>query len=71
VSPYYDPMIGKIICHDADRTEALAKMKETLLDLELEGIKTNRDLLLKIFDHEEFQTGRYSTQLVAKVLGNA
>lgn len=71
VSPYYDPMIGKIICHGADRAEVLAKMKETLLGLELEGIKTNRDLLLKILANEEFQTGRYSTQLVAKVLGTA
>ena len=46
-------------------------MKETLLDLELEGIKTNQDLLLKIFDHEESQAGRYPTQLIAKVLGMA
>lgn len=71
VSPYYDPMLGKIICHGIDRAEALAKMKETLLGTELEGIKTNRELLLKILDNEEFQEGRYSTQLVAQVLGTA
>lgn len=72
MSPYYDPMIGNIICHGADRAEALVKLKETLLGLELEGVKTNRDLLLEIWiTMNKFQAGHYSTQLVAKVLGAA
>src|SRR5690606_10605204 len=43
VSPYYDPMIAKIIVHGADRADALLKMRKALNATRVAGIATNLD----------------------------
>lgn len=55
VPSFYDSMIGKLICFGKNRREAIEKMKNALLELIIDGIKTNIDLHLKIINHEEFQ----------------
>lgn len=57
VSPYYDSMIGKLICFGDTRETAIARMKNALSELIIDGIHTNIELQLKIMDNEAFCTG--------------
>ena len=41
VPPYYDSMIGKLIAHGEDRDTAIARMRNALTEMVVEGIKTN------------------------------
>ncbi|MBN6189038.1 acetyl-CoA carboxylase biotin carboxylase subunit [Aneurinibacillus sp. BA2021] len=68
VTPFYDPMIGKIIVHGQDRAEAIQKMERVLKNSKVEGVKTNASLLLKIMQDPEFQKGIYTTRFLEKLL---
>lgn len=57
VPPYYDPMIGKLITYGKNRKIAIAKMKNALSELIIEGIKTNIDLHINIINDDDFQKG--------------
>jgi acetyl-CoA carboxylase, biotin carboxylase subunit len=61
VSPYYDSMIAKIICHGRDRQEAIARMRRTLEMTVIEGIKTTVPMHLKILAEPDFVAGKLST----------
>ena len=45
IPPVYDSMVSKIIVHASTREEAINKMHEALKEFEVEGIKTNKDLV--------------------------
>lgn len=64
VSPFYDPMIGKIIVKGDNRQEALKETIAAIDKTHLEGIKTNRDLLVAILADEDFQKGEYTTDFL-------
>jgi len=64
VSPFYDPMIGKIIVHGEDRNQAIEKMKEALEQLKVEGITTNLLLLYDIMENVSFKKGEYTTKFL-------
>lgn len=64
VTPFYDPMIGKIIVHANTRDQAIDKMAEALSRLEVEGITTNRELLSDIMDNDSFKKGQYTTKFL-------
>lgn len=64
VSPFYDPMIGKVIVHGKDRSQAIEKMKEALEQLEVEGITTNLPLLYDIMENADFKEGEYTTKFL-------
>ncbi|QKY69132.1 acetyl/propionyl/methylcrotonyl-CoA carboxylase subunit alpha [Lentibacillus sp. CBA3610] len=64
VTPYYDPMIGKLIVKGADRSEAISLLKEALLTYKVEGIKTNIPMLKTVADHEQFKNGNTTTAFV-------
>ncbi|AGJ61129.1 Biotin carboxylase [Candidatus Moranella endobia PCVAL] len=57
VPPFYDSMIGKLICFGENRDVAIARMKIALSELIIDGIKTNIDLQVKIMNDEHFQQG--------------
>src|SRR5262252_5403017 len=61
VTPYYDPMLAKIIVHAADRPAALKKLRAALAECRLSGIETNLDYLRQICDDPEFQAGGITT----------
>ena len=48
ISFYYDPMIAKIISHGDNRNQAIEYLKNYLSEIEIAGIKTNLDLLIKL-----------------------
>lgn len=64
VTPFYDPMIGKIITFGNNRKEAIAKMNDVLLKSEVQGIKTNLPLLKEIVHNEQFKAGKYTTKFI-------
>lgn len=61
VSPFYDPMVGKIISYGSNRDKAISVMNEALLNTEITGIKTNIPLLLDVLSHKKFTDGDYTT----------
>jgi len=69
VPPYYDSMIGKIIAHGADRETAIARMRNALSEVVIEGIKTNVPLHQEIFQHAAFQAGGTDIHYLEKRLG--
>jgi acetyl-CoA carboxylase biotin carboxylase subunit len=69
VPPYYDSMIGKLVAHGADRDAAIARMKNALDEIVIEGIKTNVPLHQEIFQHDAFHRGGTDIHYLEKRLG--
>ncbi len=69
VPPFYDSMIGKLIAHGQDRGVAIARMKNALSEIVIEGIKTNVPLHQEIFQHAAFQAGGTDIHYLEKRLG--
>ena len=69
VPPYYDSMIGKLITHGRDRNAAVARMKNALTEIVIEGIRTNVPLHQEIFQHAAFQRGGTDIHYLEKRLG--
>jgi 3-methylcrotonyl-CoA carboxylase alpha subunit len=66
VSPYYDPMLAKLIVWGEDRPAACAALAAALSRCEVAGVATNAGLLERIVAHEAFATGRVDTGLIDK-----
>ena len=60
VTPYYDSMICKLICHGRDRYEAIQRTKRSLDEFVIEGITTTIDLHKKLLIHEKFINSDFS-----------
>lgn len=69
VPPYYDSMIGKLICYGENRDVAIARMKNALQELIIDGIKTNVELQMRIMSDEHFQNGGTNIHYLEKKLG--
>ena len=69
VPPYYDSMIGKLITHGADRDTSIARMRNALAEIVIEGIKTNIPLHQEILQHAAFQAGGTDIHYLEKRLG--
>jgi acetyl-CoA carboxylase biotin carboxylase subunit len=69
VPPYYDSMIGKVIAHGETRDVALARMKNALSEMVVEGIKTNIPLHQEIFNHAAFRQGALDIHYLERRLG--
>jgi acetyl-CoA carboxylase biotin carboxylase subunit len=69
VPPYYDSMIGKLITHGQSRDVAIARMKNALAEIVIEGINTNVPLHQEIFQHAAFQQGGTDIHYLEKRLG--
>jgi len=61
VTPFYDPMLAKVIVWRETREEAIGAMIAALEDYAIEGLVTNIPLLLKIMQHPAFVRGEYDT----------
>ena len=69
VPPFYDSMIAKLIAHGSDRQTAIARMRNALSEVVIEGIKTNVPLHQEIFQHSAFQAGGTDIHYLEKRLG--
>ena len=61
VSPYYDPLLAKIIVRGPDRPAALERLRAALAHCRIAGIETNLEYLRQICAHPGFQAGGVST----------
>ncbi len=66
VSPFYDPMLAKLIVWGEDRQVACARMLAALAGCEVVGVATNVALLERIVAHEAFASGRVDTGLIER-----
>ncbi|HVF99651.1 MAG TPA: biotin/lipoyl-containing protein, partial [Chloroflexia bacterium] len=66
ISPYYDPMIAKIVASGDTRHQALTRMREMLGSMRLEGVRTNLDFLRWLFSHPQFELGNTSTRFIER-----
>ncbi|KAA0966613.1 acetyl-CoA carboxylase biotin carboxylase subunit [Sporosarcina sp. ANT_H38] len=64
VTPFYDPLISKVIVHAQTREEAIRKSVAFLSKVEIEGLKTNIPLFNKFLESEEFIAGDYLTSVL-------
>ena len=69
VPPYYDSMIGKLIAYGETREVAIARMKNALAELVIDGIKTNIELHIEIMNDEGFMKGGTNIHYLEKKLG--
>ncbi len=63
---FYDSMIGKLIVHGRDRTDAIARMREALNAFVIRGISSNIPFQSALLAHPEFVGGIYNTGFIAK-----
>ena len=60
ISPYYDSLICKLICHGRNRTEAIQRTLRSLDEFVIEGITTTIDLHKKILNHQKFINSNFN-----------
>ena len=68
ISPYYDPMIAKVIAWGRDRESALGHMAGLLRDYRILGVPTNISFLQSILEQPDFVASNYDTQYLAREL---
>ena len=66
VTPYYDSMICKLICHGRNRTEAIQRMRRSLDEFVIEGIKTTIDLHKILLNHKKFLESDFNVSWLDK-----
>ena len=66
IPPYYDSMIAKLIVYDKNRELALRKLRNSLGELVLEGVKTNIDYQYEIINDEDFIEGNVDTGFIER-----
>ncbi|MFI5031896.1 MAG: acetyl/propionyl/methylcrotonyl-CoA carboxylase subunit alpha [Reyranellales bacterium] len=66
ISPFYDPMIAKVIAAGTTREEARMRLIKALLDTVVLGPTTNRHFLIKLLEHPEFAAGKATTAFLGK-----
>jgi acetyl-CoA carboxylase biotin carboxylase subunit len=64
ITPYYDPLICKLICWGETRAEALLRMRRALEEYRIMGIKTNIPFHQRILDSHRFMAGQFDTTFV-------
>ncbi|MCZ8374609.1 MAG: ATP-grasp domain-containing protein [Beijerinckiaceae bacterium] len=68
VTPFYDPMIAKVIAHGPTRDIALDRLRDALADSVVAGPKTNTRFLCALIDHPDFRAGKLDTGLIDRNL---
>ena len=64
VTMYYDPMIAKVIAHDATRESAAAKLANALCETQIAGVRTNAGFLIHALRHPDFLAGEVDTGFI-------
>lgn len=66
VTPYYDPMLAKLICFGATRAEAILRMQGLLREYTVLGVTTNREFLLDVVSSPAFAAGETDTAFLER-----
>ncbi len=66
ITPYYDPMIAKLIVWDVDRDRALQRMQQALAQCQVVGVTTNAAFLRRLVMTDSFRTANLDTALIER-----
>jgi acetyl/propionyl-CoA carboxylase alpha subunit len=66
ISPFYDPMIAKVIAHGTTREEARVRLVLALAETVVLGPTTNRHFLIRLLEHPDFAAGEATTSFLVK-----
>lgn len=66
ISPYYDSLVAKLICHGRDRAEAIRRTRRALEMFILEGVSTLIPLHEQIMADPDFERGRFDTHFLER-----
>ncbi len=66
ITPFYDPMIAKLIVWGEDRPQAIARMREALAEMHIVGVANNVDFLTRLFSNASFARGELDTGLIER-----
>jgi acetyl-CoA carboxylase biotin carboxylase subunit len=61
IPPFYDSLVAKLIAHGKDREEAITRLRRSLDEFVIEGVKTTIPFHRKLIDHDDFKTGNFDT----------
>ncbi len=67
VTPFYDPMLAKIIVHAGSRNEAVARLEDALSAARFSGLETNLKYLQQVISQPEFRAGAFPTTFLTRV----
>jgi 3-methylcrotonyl-CoA carboxylase alpha subunit len=68
VGIHYDPLLAKLIARGENRDAAIRKLAYALRQASIQGLRTNRDFLIRLLDHQDFRQGRAHTGFIAEHL---
>jgi acetyl-CoA carboxylase biotin carboxylase subunit len=68
VTPFYDPLVAKVIGKGKDRQQAIDRLIAALENFEIEGIKSNIPALVQILRSDSFRAGDVHTGLTAEII---
>jgi geranyl-CoA carboxylase alpha subunit len=66
ISPFYDPMIAKVIAHGATREQARERLARALRETVVLGPTTNRHFLVRLLEHPVFAAGKATTAFLGQ-----
>jgi geranyl-CoA carboxylase alpha subunit len=66
ISPFYDPMLAKVIAHGTNREDARTRLVQALRDTVVLGPTTNKHFLIRLLEHPEFAAGKATTAFLGK-----
>ena len=66
IPPHYDSLIGKLIVHGSDRSQALRGARAAIGALKIEGIPTTRELFTRILNDPGFERGEYDIDFLTR-----
>ncbi len=61
IPPFYDSLVAKLIAHGKDREEAITRLRRSLDEFVIEGVKTTIPFHRKLIDHDDFKNGNFDT----------
>jgi acetyl-CoA/propionyl-CoA carboxylase, biotin carboxylase, biotin carboxyl carrier protein len=61
IHPAYDSLVAKVVAWGRNRSEATARMRRALLELDVTGVPTTREFHLRLLDHPAWQDGTATT----------
>ena len=64
ITPFYDPMIAKLVCHGRDRNEARKRMEQALARVQAVGVTTNAVFLRRLMSDAAFSKAELDTGLI-------
>lgn len=68
IPPFYDSMVGKLICWGRDREEAIIRMIRALDETVIEGVKTTAPFHKELLSHPQFRSGDFNTAFVSRIM---